>query len=107
MDVDYLATKNITLPLNQHLKSQPFALYMNRKYLHANISKDIRAKSHEKEVRLFLRKKYNWDVRVFQSIPLQELLFILKIRRLTIKNNLIFISIRYIVLHVIEIAQVE
>ena len=46
VDADYLATKNITLPLNQHLESQPFALYMNEKYLHANISKDIRARSH-------------------------------------------------------------
>ena len=68
VDADYLATKNITLPLNQHLESQPFALYMNGKYIHANISKDIRARSHEKEARLFLRNKYKWNERVFQSI---------------------------------------
>ena len=58
VDADYLATKNITLPLIQHLESQPFALYMNGKYLHANISKDIRAKNYEKEASLFLRNKY-------------------------------------------------
>ena len=73
VEADYLATKNITLPLNQHLESQPFVLYMNDKYLHANISKDIRAKSHEKEARLFLRKKYKWNVRVFQRIAWSEL----------------------------------
>ena len=56
VDADYLASKNITLPLNQHLGSQPFVLYV--KYVHANISKDIRAKCHEKEERLFKKKKY-------------------------------------------------
>ena len=29
VDADHLATKNITLPLNKHLDSQPFALYIN------------------------------------------------------------------------------
>ena len=73
VDADYLATKNITLPLNHHLESQPFALYMNGKYLHANISKDIRAKNYEKEASLFLRNKYKWNARAFQSIAWNEL----------------------------------
>ena len=64
VDADYLATKTITLPLNQHLGSQPFVLYVNGKYVHANISKDIRAKSHEKEERLFKKKKYKENARV-------------------------------------------
>ena len=73
VDADYLATKNITIPLNRKLESQPFVLCMNGKYLHASISKDIKAKSHEKEARLFLRKKYKWNVRVFQRIAWSEL----------------------------------
>ena len=77
VDADYLATKNITIPLNRKLESQPFVLYMNGKYLHASISKDIKAKSHEKEARLFLRKKYKWNAQVFQSITRDELSFTL------------------------------
>ena len=78
VDVDHLATKNITHPLNQHLDSQPFVLYMNGKYLHANIGKDITAKSHEKEARLFLRKEYNWNALVLQKRAWYELTFSLK-----------------------------
>lgn len=88
VDADHLATKNITLPLNKHLESQLFTLYMNGKYLHVNISKDIRAKSHEKKARQFLRKKYDWNARVFQSIAWHKLTFSFKKqknRRSTIK----------------------
>ena len=88
VEADYLATKNITLPLNKHLDSRIFALYMNGKYLHANISKDIRAKSHEKKARQFLRKKYIWNARVVHSIAWHKLTFSFKKqknRRSTIK----------------------
>ena len=88
VDADHLATKNITLPLNKHLDSRIFALYMNGKYLHANISKDIRAKSHEKKARQFLRKKYIWNARVVHSIAWHKLTFSFKKqknRRSTIK----------------------
>ena len=54
IDADHLATTSATIPINTHVSSMPFALYVKTKYIHNKVDHHIRQHSHADEAREFL-----------------------------------------------------
>ena len=61
IDADHLATTSATIPINTHVSSMPFAVYVKAKYIHNKVDHHIRQHSHANEARKFLMQKYQWS----------------------------------------------
>ena len=68
IDADHLATTSATTPINTHVSSLPFAVYVKAKYIHNKIDHHIRQQSHADEAREFLMQKYKWSKITIKSI---------------------------------------
>ena len=53
IDADHLATTSATIPINAHVNSMPFEVYVKTKYIHNNVDRHIRQQSHADEAREF------------------------------------------------------
>ena len=55
-------------PLNITLPSDPFAIYLHKKYIHLSFQQRIRDSCYENEARSFLQYKYTWDSKTIQNV---------------------------------------
>ena len=72
IEADIVATTKETTPINTHLLSAPFAIYINARYIPYHFGREIRLQQFSKDARLFLVQKYNWKLYTFQSIHWQS-----------------------------------
>ena len=68
IEADLVATSKATTPINTHLLSAPFAIYVNTRYTPYHFERKIRLQQFRSEARSFLMQKYNWKLDTFQSI---------------------------------------
>ena len=61
LDSDHIAISKALLPLNQHISTYSFSIYIKKKYTTHDWYNKIRIVSHAKEARDFLRQKYGWS----------------------------------------------
>ena len=61
VDTDKVVTKYISLPINKHILSLQFIIYINHQYPYHNINKNIRNHVHVNNGIAFLKKKYTWS----------------------------------------------
>ena len=61
IDADTIETTCATKPINIHLPSTPFAIYVKGDYIHLPPHKRIREVSFEDEAQQFIQIKYSWD----------------------------------------------
>ena len=54
--INKIVTTNAKLPINAHVTSSPFEVYVKDQYKHHNIDRSIRAQLHEAVARIFLSK---------------------------------------------------
>ena len=73
VDVDYIATNHVSIPINTHILIPLFAIYLNHKYIHQRIENQIREKSHEQEAQDCLKKKYRWNSVTLNSVAWLDL----------------------------------
>ena len=59
VDAVKIATTCAKIPINIHLPSTPFAIYINRDYIHLPPYKRIRGVSFEDDAKQFLQTTYN------------------------------------------------
>ena len=68
IDADEIATSSSSIPLNHHIQSTKFIIYVNNKYAHHQIDHKIRINSHAKYAKDFLCEKYSWTSFIFDEI---------------------------------------
>ena len=68
VDSDRLATTNKKLPINMNITSYPFSIYIKGKYAHHHSYETIRIESHADEAQDWLKSKYSWSSKDFQTI---------------------------------------
>ena len=68
MNSNRLATTNKTLPINKHINSYLFSIYIKGKYAHHHSYENIRIESCADEANNWLKSKYNWSSNEFQII---------------------------------------
>ena len=72
IEADIVATTKATTPINTHLLSALFAIYIIARYIPYHFKREIRMQQFSKEARLFLIQKYNWKLDTFQYIHWQS-----------------------------------
>ena len=65
IDADEIATSSSSIPLNHHIQSTKFIIYVNNEYAHHRIDHQIRIHSHAKQAKAFLCEKYSWNLSIF------------------------------------------
>ena len=60
--------ENVSIPINIHIKTNKFSIYVNNKYFHHRIHHQIRMYSHENQARELLCSKYRWTSITFKDI---------------------------------------
>ena len=68
VDTDTIATTCATKPINIHLPSIPFALYVKEDHIHLSPRKRIQEVSFEDEAQQFLQTKYRWNSLTINNI---------------------------------------
>ena len=68
VQADTIATNNARKPINTHLLTSPFAIYVANKYIPYNIDNKIRETSHSKLAKQFLQTKYKWSTQTINQI---------------------------------------
>ena len=68
VDAVKIATTCAKIPINIHLPSIPFAIYVKGEYIHLPPHKRIRELSFEDYARQFIQTKYNWKSLTIQDI---------------------------------------
>ena len=66
IEADIVVTTKATTPINTHLLSVPFAIYIHDRYIPYKFEKDLRLHHIQDEAKKFLMNKYGWDLRTFQ-----------------------------------------
>ena len=82
IDANSIATITTTIPINTHVISVPFSMYINNKYIHYRFDHSIHIDSHKHEAQLFLQNKYTWSTKIFHSINWNSHAFYLLSQRL-------------------------
>ena len=59
IDADEIANSSSSIPLNHHIQSTKFVIYVNNKYAHHQIDHQIRVNSHAKHAKDVLCEKYS------------------------------------------------
>ena len=72
IDADEIATSSSSIPLNHHIQSTKFIIYVNNEYAHHRIDHQIRIHSHAKQAKEFLCEKYSWNSSIFHAIDWQN-----------------------------------
>ena len=72
VQVDKIATQNARKPINTHLPTSPFAIYIQNKYIPHNIDSNIKESSHSNIAKYFLMHKYNWTAQTMSKINWEE-----------------------------------
>ena len=65
---DKVATTKARKPINTHLLSAPFAIYINERYIPYHFERELRKQHFSEDARIFMMQKYNWNLSIFQSI---------------------------------------
>ena len=68
IDVYTTVTETVSIPVNMHIISLHFALYIGDKYDHYRPNHSIRVASYSHEAQSFLQNKYKWSSSAFHSI---------------------------------------
>ena len=68
VQADKIVTYNACKPINAHLITSPFAIYVANNYIPNNIDNKIRETSHSKLVQDFLKQKYKWSTKTMNLI---------------------------------------
>ena len=68
IDADEIVTSSFSIPLNHHIKSIKFIIYVNNEYAHDRIDHHKRIHSHAKQAKAFLCEKYSWIFSIFNDI---------------------------------------
>ena len=68
VQVDTIATNNARKPINTHLLTSPFAIYVANNYIPHNIDNKIRETSHSTIAKEFLQTKYKWSTQTINQI---------------------------------------
>ena len=68
IDANSIATITTTIPINTHVISVPFSMYINNKYIHYRFDHSIHIDSHKHEAQSFLQNKYTWSTKISHSI---------------------------------------
>ena len=72
IDADEIATSSSSIPLNHHIQSTKFIIYVNNEYSHHIINHQIRIHSHAKQAKDFLYEKHSWNSSLFHAINWQN-----------------------------------
>ena len=62
------ATTKARTPINTHLLSAPFAIYIKGRYIHYQFERELRQQHFSEEAKQFLMQKYASNLQTFQSI---------------------------------------
>ena len=68
IEADIEATTKARTPINTHLLSTPFAIYIKGWYIPRQFERKRRQKHFREEAKQFLMQKYTWNLQIFQSI---------------------------------------
>ena len=68
VDSDRLDTTNKKLPINTNINSYPFSIYIKGKYAYHHSYENIRIESHADEAQDWLKSKYSWSSKAYQTI---------------------------------------
>ena len=68
IEADIVATAKATPPINTHLLSAPFTIYINDRYIPYTFERELRLYHFQEKATQFLTNKYDWNLRTFQSI---------------------------------------
>ena len=65
---DIAETTKSRTPINTHLLSAPFAIYIKGRYIPYQFERELRHQHFSEEGKQFLMQKYAWRLQTFQSI---------------------------------------
>ena len=68
VDADTIAISCATKPINIHLLSTPFVIFVKREYIHLPPHKRIREVSFKENTKQFLQAKYGWNSLTINNI---------------------------------------
>ena len=68
IEADIAATTKSRTPINTHLLSAPFAIYIKGRYICYQFERELRKQRFSEEAKHFLMLKYAWNLQTFQSI---------------------------------------
>ena len=72
VQADKIATHHARKPINTHLLTSSFAIYVQNKYIPHNIDSKIRESSHSNIAKDSLMRKYNWTTQTMSHINWED-----------------------------------